>query len=843
MVSLVKRLASRQFWAELRFDLLDDVITDVRYGIRSLTRSPGFTLAVIGVLSLGVGLNVAVFTLLKALMFSPIAGVERSGQLAVIVGEASGGRSLYVSYVDYQALRDNVRAFAELCGIAPIYGRLGVGSGTRNAWGELVTGNYFRVLGVRAQLGRTLAPSDEVTPGGHPVVVISDGLWRRDFAADPDILGRTIVVNGYPLIVVGVTDPAFHGTLFSFESELFVPVMMARQMGIGRASGSDRQLDPLTARSLSLIVPHGYLRPGATLAAANTQAAATWSALMRDRRFGVVIQRLTVLPFWRSPMGAQRYMAPLFTVLSVMGLLVLGVTCTNLSGLLLARGASRRGDIAVRLALGATRLRNVRLLTIECLLLALPGAVLGVLLGWRCLAPLTAALDRAAAPQRLFFNFKMDAVVIAFAIVVACLGALMSGFVPALRTSRIRLASVMKEEMAPGGATKGILRAGLVVGQVAVAVVLLVGAGLATRSLLSAQRADRGFDERQVTSVVIDPGASGYDEERGRVYYRRLLDSARAAPGITSATLAQFTPLTSIEPRSLRLVLKEYSARRGEDLSFLSNIVGPDYFKTLGIDLLAGRAFNDSDNETAAPVAIVNRTMAQRFWGGANNAIGKQLRVINGEWRTIIGVAADIKYVQIDEAPRGYLYLPVLQTYSPTMILHTRGPAPVDALVSQARTIVGTLDANVPILEAQPLTHAVSGALLLFRWLAAALALFGMSGMGLAALGTYTLVAYMVKQSTREIGIRSALGASSFTVARSFLVRGLRLGAIGSVIGIVTALVSSVFLRRVLYGVSAADFFSFALALAVVLGAVCAASLVPAWRAARINPLRALRYE
>ena len=341
-----------------------------------------------------------------------------------------------------------------------------------------------------------------------------------------------------------------------------------------------------------------------------------------------------------------------------MGLLVLLIACANIAGLVLVRALSRRGEIAVRLALGATRTRIVRLLIVENLVLALPGAALGVLLASRAIPLLVGYADQLAAPQRLFFNIEVDSLVIGFTALVACACALVFGFVPALRSSRVDLVSVINEDASPRGASRGRLRGGLVIAQVAVSLLLLIGAGLTTRNVEAARRAYPGFDAGHVTAIAVDLKQNGYDEARGRVFYRRLLDAARAEPGVESATLAAFVPMAFLDTRALRVAIEGYEPRRDEDLAFLSNTVGSDYFRTLRINLMAGRAFEDRDDETAAPVAVVNNTLAQRFWGGAANAIGKRIRVADGDWRTVVGVAADVKYSRINESPRPYVYLP-----------------------------------------------------------------------------------------------------------------------------------------------------------------------------------------
>jgi putative ABC transport system permease protein len=835
--------AARRVWTPWWLEAMRDCASDVRYAIRSLLKRPAFSLTVIAVLTLGIGLNAAVFTMVKSLALTPLSGVPASSRLVVMFAETGTGRDIRVSYPDFQYIRDHDRTFSELFGSSLVTANLGRGRGARQVSCELVTGNYFQALGVPAALGRTLLPSDEVAAGRHPVIVLSDGIWRRDFGADPDILGRTVEINNYPLTVVGVADPAFHGTIVSYDVEVFIPITMAGQILTDLGSAEITPSSFLTDRRAAVLFPHGYLRPGTSIAIANAQADALWARLSSDRPLAEAAQRLRVASFTQFPGSAQANLMPTMIVLSAMGLLVLLIACANIAGLVLVRGLSRRGEIAVRLALGATRARIVRLMLLENLVLALPGAVLGVLLALRGIPLLVGYAETMAAPQRLFFNIAVDQLVIGFAVLVACGIALAFGFVPALQSSRVDLVSVINEDASPRGAARGRLRAGLVVAQVAISLLLLVGAGLTTRSVEAARQTYPGFDASHVTEISLNVRQNRYDEVRGRVFYRRLLEAARADPGVESATLAANVPLDFLGTRSDRVTIEGYEPRRGEDLAFMSNAVGPDYFRTLRIAMAAGRPFEDRDDQTAAPVAIVNRTFAERFWGSAASAVGERIRVADGDWRTVVGVAVDVKYSRINESPRSYVYLPFFQAYRPSMSLHTRGSAPVDVLVDRARADVAALDADLPILSARPLADFKRGALVLFNFTAMMLFIFGGAGMALAALGTYGLVSYIVKQSTHEIGIRMALGASGPSILRGFLARGLRLGAVGAALGIVAALGAGRLLGSLLFGVSASDVTSFARALAVVLGGVVVATIVPAWRAARTDPLKALRHQ
>ncbi len=835
--------AARRIWTPRWVEALHDLLNDVRIAVRNLAKNPVFAATVVGVLTIGIGLNAAVFTMLKSMALSPLAGVDGSATLGVIYGETSARRDVALSYPDYQYLRDHDRAFSGLLGTTVGTVTLGRGRGARPIFAELVTGNYFQVLGVGAALGRTLLPSDEAAPGASPVVVLSDGLWRRDFGADPHIVGRSVEINNRQLTVAGVADPSFHGMIVSYDVEAFIPVTIAPQLGFRFESRETTASGILADRRANVFWAHGRLRPGVTLARASAETDALWTELSRWRPLADATQRLRVVPFWRSPNGAQTYVLPTLVVLTGMGLLVLVIACANIAGLVLVRGLSRRGEIAVRLALGASRLRIVRLLIVENLVLAAPGALFGVLLaqwGIPLLADYAASL---AAPQRIFFNIALDRLVIGFAVLVACGSALAFGFVPALQSSRVDLVTVINEDASPRGASRGRLRAALVVAQVAVSLLLLVGSGLATRTVEAARRAYPGYDDRQVTAVALDLRQNAYDEASGRAFYRRLLDAARRDPGVESATLAAYVPLALVDTRTQRVAIDGYTPQRGEDLAFMSNTVGPDYFRTLSIPVLAGREFEDRDDDRGAPVAVVNQTLAQRFWGGAANAVGRRLRVNVGEWRTVVGVVADIKYLRINEAPRPYFYVPALQAYRSAMILHTKGSGSIDRLVERARGFVTALDPELPIQSARPLASHSRGALLFFDLTATMLFVFGAAGILLAAMGTYGLVSYAVKQSTHEIGIRMALGASAANIVRRFVARGLRLGLAGAAVGIAGAAGLGTLLSGVLFGVNPTDPGSFVQAIAIVVGTVLVATLMPAWRAARISPLSALRHQ
>ena len=554
-------------------------------------------------------------------------------------------------------------------------------------------------------MGRTLLPSDEIAPGRHPVVVISDGLWRRDFGADPDIVGKTVEINNYPLTVVGVADPTFHGTIVSYDVEVFIPVMMAPQLGFTFGSQQTTPSGILADRRAGVFYPHGYLRPGTTSRSAAPQTDALWAdALARSAARRMPTQRLRVVPFWQIAGQRPEHMLPTLIVLSAMGLLVLMIACANIAGLVLVRGVSRRGEIAVRLALGATRARIVRLLIVENLVLARARR--------RARRPARAARDPDACRatpsgsprrERIFFNIEVDGLVIGFAALVACGSALVFGFVPALQSSRVDLVSVINEDASPRGAARGRLRAGLVVAQVAVSLLLLVGAGLATRSVEAARRANPGFDASHVTAIEVDVKQNAYDEPRGRVFYRSLLDAARAdrrrrighARRVHAAGVARDAHRSAWRSRAT-------TPRRGEDLAFMSNTVGSDYFRTLRIPLTAGREFEDRDDETAR----AGGDRQQHARAAVLGRRGERDRQADPRRRGRLadrGRRGGGREVLADQRSTAPVLLPAVPAVVPVEHDPAHQGAGVQSivLVDQARARVAALDPDLPILHRQ----------------------------------------------------------------------------------------------------------------------------------------------
>lgn len=823
---------TRRIWRGGAVEWLVDVYQDVRFGVRQLRRNAGFSLAVIAVLTLGIGGNAAVFSMFKALALSPLPGVPNSASLAVVAHRSIGGRLNGTSYLDFKHFRDHHQGFEGLAGTDMQPVTIGLGRTGERVWCEMVTGNYFPLLGVGAQLGRTLLPSDEVAPGKHPVVVLSDGLWRRSFGADPAIVGKTIQVNRQALTVVGVADRGFQGTIVSLVMELFVPVMMQPVLG---------GVSHLDTRSASAMVVFGRLKPGVSIATASAQIGVMAAQLEADNPVpDSAGERAEVLPLWRSPFGAQTYMMPVVVLLGAMGTLVLIIVCANVANLVLVRGVGRRGELAVRVALGAGRGRILRLLFVENVVLALPGAILGVVLSTIAL-PIMWGSASAAAPMRVHLDTSVDWMVVTFAVVLSCLSALVFGFVPALQTSRVDVADAMKDESTGRAGTRARLRGALVVAQVAVSLVLLVGAGLVFRGLETARGIDAGFDPRAVGSAAVDLQPGGYTKVSGPVFLERLLREVRSDASIESATVARNVPLGLVDTGTELVEIEGYQPRADEDLQIMFNSVGADYFATLRITMLAGREFEDRDDASVQKVAIVNETMARRFWESPEGAIGKRVAVPAGDWRTIVGVARDLKYSRLTEAPRPYVYLAASQNYRSALVIHARSRAAGTEVLDRLQQHVRSIDPDLPVFSTRMLSEQTRGDLGNYEMAAKALVMFGAMTIALSALGIYGLVAYTVRQRTQEIGIRLAVGASRADVVKSFLGSGLRLAAIGVALGLAAAIGITGLLANVIGSVGTIDLTSFIVATALVMAVALAASFVPSWRGSRIDPLTALR--
>ena len=809
--------------------------SDVRYGFRVLRKSPGFTAVAMLTLALGIGANSTVFSWIDTVLLRPLPGVEEPSRLVALETLTPSGEYITTSYPNYRDLRDRNRLLAGLAGAQLRSLNLGDGERTERVWAEMVTGNYFAVLGVKPALGRVFAPEEYGGKiGGYPVAVIGDGLWKRSFRADPGIAGKTIRLSGCDFTVIGVTPPGFHGSMAGLAFDVWVPFVMK-----GRLTGADdSDFEQRKARPLRVIA---RLKPEATMQQAGAEIQAIAAELARaypatNQGVGAVL-----LPLWEAHLGAQAILAaPLKILMAICGVVLL-IVCSNVANLLLARSAVRRKEFSLRLALGAGRGRLVRQLLTESALLALGGAALGLTLSYWMSDALRLLLPATSLPVVL--DLRLDPRMLGFTALVAGLTALVFGMAPALQSLKPDLQEALKEggRNATAGAGSLRLRGLLVISEVALALVALIGTGLFVKSFERARNINPGFDPRHVMLAELELPLRGPTRAQGLEFFRRLRERLEAAPGIRSIGYADYVPL-GFGPAPWREVQVEgYVPRAGESMRVNRNVVSPGYFGLMRIPLVEGRDFSEHDNAESPRVTIVNQTFVRRFLPH-RNPIGR--KVLAGDtWSTIIGVAKGGKYISVTEAPLPYMYLAFLQRYDPgdevTAHIRTVG-APGNALATLRRE-AQSLDPRVAIFNAIPLADHIEGSLYGQKVAASLLSALGSLALLLAAVGLYSLMAYSIAQRTHEIGIRMALGARPEDVLRMVVRQGMILTLAGVVLGLGAALALTRLIAPTLLTVSPTDPAVF-LGVAAFLAAIAlAASYLPARRATKVDPMIALR--
>jgi predicted permease len=806
---------------------------DLTVSFRRLRSSPGFTVAAILTLALGIGANTTIFSLVNAIVFRPF-GVERQNELAFLNMHTNKAEFPTLSYLDYKDYRDRNTVFSNLAmyRFIPVSLSRGAGENSR-LWGYEVSGNYFDMLGVNALRGRLLHPEDDVKRGGHPVAVITYNCWQRRFAADPSIAGKNVKVNGLDYSILGVTPPSFVGTELIFTPEIFVPFAMATQLE--RYNWMDERRD-----ANGFVI--GRLKPGLSMKGAEAALNSIANQLGHeypDADAGVSI----VL----SPPGmAGTYLRGSITafsaVLMVVAGLVLLIACVNLASLLLARAADRRKDTAIRLALGASRSNLIRQLLTESLVLAIAGGTAGILLAlWLTdlVNAWTPPIDVPVIP-----HVVIDLRVLLFAAAVSLFTGILFGLVPALQSTRATLAGAMRNDAPSDKLRRVSLRDILVASQVALSVILLIGSVLVVRSLQHALSLHLGFEPQHAAVVSFDIGLQGYDEPRGREFQRRLLENVRSTPGIESAGLIDGLPLTLNINNSSVYIEGKPLGRAGD--APLANIytVTPGYMQAMQTKLIGGRNFEERDNNKDAPeVALVNEAFARQLLPG-EDPVGKRFRYgTTGSWVQIAGVVEDGKYRALSEKPSITVFQNMERNWRSNNTLVARSPLPEAETVRQLRRAVAELDPSLTTYEAGSLTNELAFALFPAKLVAVVLGSFGLLAVVLAATGVYGIMAYAVSRRTREIGIRMALGAAPAQVLRVVLLRTAILLAIGTGIGLAMAYAGGQFFGQILYGISAHDPLTYVCAISLMAVVAFVACWIPARRAIRVDPLTALRAE
>jgi putative ABC transport system permease protein len=839
------------FWDALWLQpqrLEDEMFQDLRYGARMLAQNPGFTLISILTLSLAIGANTAIFSLGNSLLMRPLPEIEQPDQLvAAYTSDFSGSRYGGSSYPDFADFRAQCPAFYGLAAYVdsvPI--NLGGGGEAQRIQCALVTGNYFQLLGAKMIQGRALLPEDDQNFGDHPVVVISYELWQRRFGADSNLIGQSINLNGRGFKVVGVAAPGFKGVRLEAAPEVWAPLKEVSQLS--PAFGPDR----FTRRGARWLRIVGRLKRGATLSEAQAQLDTTMAQLAQAyprTNLGILQQPMEPRPVtavaanqaavWPGGRATTKRITQL--LFGAAGLVLL-ISCANVAGVLLARARRRQKEIAVRQALGASRGRIARQMLTESLLLsALGGAGSLALALW--LSDLLPSLNLFSSFASL--RLSLDLRVLSFALGLTALTGLLFGLAPAVQAARLNLVSAMKE--AKWLNSRGPRRFGLhnllVVSQVALSLVLLIGAVLLLRSLRQAYATELGFNVENVLLASVDLAPQGYSEAQGRSFFQQLRERTSVLPGVRSLSLASFVPVSDNSNR-IGVNAEGYTPREGEDLELNLNVVDRDYFQTLGIPLLLGRDFTPQDSATAPKVVIINEALANRFWPG-QSPLGKYLKLQGeqGPPPEIIGVVKTIKYRDLREEDLPYLYLPLAQQYQPKLTLLVRTTGASTMLIPALRAGVRALDQDIPLFDVKTLAEQLSETLAPQRTNAALVGAFGLLALLLAALGVYGLMSYAVTERMHEIGIRLALGAQKRDVLTQVVRQGMSQVALGVAIGLAAALSLTRAVESLLFGVRPTDPLTFVGVVLLLISVALLACYVPARRATKVDPLRALRHE
>ena len=807
---------------------------DLRFGCRMLRRSPGFSVLAILCLTLGIGTNTAVLSWIEGILIRPyplVAHQDRMFALNATTRGESGYTGLsYPEFLDYQK---NSTLFESFVVDKITATTLSVGDRAERASGAIVSANYFDALGVRPILGRGFRPEEDEGRNAHPVTVIGYQTWKDRYGGDPNIIGKTQNLNGVQHTIIGVAPEKFHGTFIGYSFNFWVPVSMQEIFD----SPPGYKLEDRSAR---WIEGYAFLKPGVTRQQADAELHAISQRLEKDYPETNRGHDLSLSPLWRTPFNQAGNMTSMLAITMAVVFFVLLIACANVSNLLLARSLLRRHEITMRLALGAGRRRLIKQLLTEGLILSVIAAVGGIAVAYYCRNALVLSFPSPAAGIVIDLPGQVDWRVLVASIVI-CIGATMLfALVPAIHASHIDLSGALKT--GSGGVVVGSnrsrLRSGLVLIQVSLSFVLLAGTGLLLQSLHRMQKTSPGF----ATDVIVsraDLVSAGYNLERAKAFDIQLLDRVRAIPSVESATLSRLIPFTYGTFSTASLGIDGYQPAPNEQLNSSYLEVAEEYFKTLGIPIVAGREFQRTDDENAPPVAIVNETMAAKYWPG-KDPIGQRLKA-KDRWLQVVGVARNVNYEDKVELPRTFFYVPIRQNFleGNNLLIRTRmTPGAIrDVLAREVHALDPNLAATTPFRVQEQVDRKGYTQ----RLAATLVAIFGTVALFLAAIGLYAVISYSVSQSVRELGLRMALGASVKDLLGIVISHGLRLTAAGIVIGAIAAVILTRLLGNMLYQVSPRDPLAFGLALVVITIASLAACFLPAWRATRIDPIQALR--
>ncbi len=815
---------------------MDHLRQDLRYAFRTLVARPGFTAVVVVTLGLGIGINSAIFTLVNAVMLKPLPVHAPEEIVNVYLTGPNGVNFSSLSYLDYRDVEQRTDLFQDVVGYSGLMGTLtGTGAGEM-VFGEFVSANYFSALGVAPQLGRGFLEEEGSTFGTHPVAVISSRLWHRWFNTSPDVIGRDVTLNGVKLTVVGVAPDDFHGVLVrGFSLDVWVPVAMRPVLQPGYSN--------MDSRGSRWVTVKGRLQPDVTPERVRSALATLMEGLQEtypDTHEGRQFRVIPMNDVYLHPEGDSGVVAVAAMMMGAVGLVLL-IACANVANLLLARALGRRREIAVRLALGAGRRRLVQQLLVESVVLAGGGGILGFTLAY-WLAALLLAFN-PPFPVAISLDLGLDWRVVSFTGGAALLTGLVFGLIPALQATRPALVPALKDQESTARVGKMRLRNALLLPQVSLSLILLIVAGLFARSVQNASSVDLGFDAERSGIVTVDLGQQqGYDAERAELFWADLLDRAKAMPGVQAATVSNWIPLgTLYSEQNLSVLTSDAAGTRTVERMAVAR-VDEGYFGTLGIGV-RGRAFDEGDVQRSASVAIVSEAAARRLWPD-ESPLGKRLRTRgeDGPEYEVVGVAADAKVRSLGEDPQPFLYVPI-RNYGGMLHLIARAPSDPAAVVAALRRQITEIDDDMAVFQAATMEEHLSLMLFPFRMAAAVSAALGLLGLTLAGVGLYGVVSYGVAQRTREMGLRMALGATARDVVRLVVGEGTRVVVMGVVVGLALAFLMTRVLSSALFGINPSDPITFVVTPAVLAVVATAASFLPAYRATKVDPVKALRTE
>lgn len=804
---------------------------DLRFAFRMLVKSPLFTGIVIVTLALGIGLNAAVFSMVDALLLRPLPGVRTADELVQLYRTYPGMTYGSNSIPHFWDVRE--RSTDVFSGVAAwTFTTMSVTTADRptRLLAQMVSADFFTVLGVPTVRGRAFVPAEDEGRGAHPVAVLSDGGWRNYFGADPNIVGRVVPVNGQNVEIIGVTAAGFRGALPLVDPIIWMPLMQLEQLRPG--SGGDFE-----SRGNNYLNIVARLRPGVSVAQANARLATVIAALRSE--FPDAYEKSEINLVRQSDAGIHPTMRSaqvgLSAVVMVVVVLLLLIACVNVANLFLARARDRSREMAIRLALGARRGALVRQLLVESLLFSLVAGAVGLLVATWTIS----IVNGVQLPMDVDFqpDLRLSPLVLGFSLGVTILTGVLFGLAPALQATRPALIPALKGE-APAGASRSRTSKGLVVAQMALSIVLLISAGLFLANLRNATAIDKGLVAENMLIAELDPALQGYTRARTEEFYRRLTDRLEANPAVRSVAMTDQVPL-GLGSSDSGVEIPGYTPAENEGMSILYSRVTPGYFSTMGIPVIRGREFTAQDDSSAVRAMVVNQRFVDRFWSG-QDAVGRTFRR-GGRDYTVIGVVPTGKYRRLGEDPEAFMWMTQAQSWESGMALMIRTNSDPEAFTGVLRSEVAALDPNLPLSSVRTMDKHLGISLLPARLTGAALGVFGILGLLLASVGMYGVMAYSVSQRTREIGIRMAVGAAARDVIRLVMRQGLALVLIGTVIGLGGAFAASRLLAGVLYGDNSLDLTTFTLVPLVLIGVAALATFAPARRAATVDPAITLR--